>query len=252
MTKRADIPVITHCAGPHDGHISWQRMLSSAVGAAALITATTASAAGPSAEGDVYVYRLVNGYNKEVVGQLRYQVSKVERGNVTFSVTPDNPSAGVERTEIFTKEGNWLRHLLENHGQKVEYEFAAAYPAYVFPLEPGKSWSLRVSATVPTTGQRRSVRVDGRVIGNERIRVPAGEFDTVKIRRLVYPGDADYYLPETHIIEFDWYAPALGRTVRTERKSDYLDLTRCHEESSCVYHGDWDVFELVDIRALKP
>jgi len=232
----------------------WARVLSAAAGITTLVAGTlspAAFAAAPPATGDAYVYRLVNGYNKETRGQLRYQVSRVEPDRITISVTPDNPEAGAQRTDVYTQEGNWLRHPVESHGKKVEYEFVTAYPAYVFPLEPGKSWSVRVKATVPDVGRERSVRVDGRVIGNERIRVPAGEFDTVKIRRFVYPGDTDFMLSETQIVEFEWYAPALGRAVRTERTSTYLDFNSCGEDGLCDARGDWDVFELVESHVIK-
>jgi hypothetical protein len=209
-----------------------------------------ALAAGPAA-GDAYVYRLVNGYNKEIRGQLHYQVSKVEGGNATVLVTPDTAEGGVQRTDLYTGEGNWLRHPLDSHGQLVQYEFATAYPAYVFPLEPGKTWSVRVKASVAGTARPRSVRVDGKVLGNERISVPAGEFDTVKIRRIVYPGDTDYFLTETQITELDWYAPALGRAVRTERRSQWLDLASCFEQGSCVDYGDWHIFELAPAGVAK-
>lgn len=210
-----------------------------------------ACSTGALATGDVYLYRLVNGYNNEVRAQIRYQVDRVDAGSVTLSVTPENAEGGVQRTDIYTREGNWLRRPMESHGQKVEYVFSTAYPAYVFPLDAGKNWSMRVDATVPGTGQRRSVRVDGKVIGTERVRVPAGEFDTVKIRRLVYPGDATFFLPETHIVEFDWYAPALGRSVRSETRSQWFDLALCPELGSCLYYGDWDVLELVEAPRTK-
>lgn len=210
-----------------------------------------AQPAGALAAGDAYVYRLTNGYSKEVVGQLRYEVGKLDASGVTFQVTTDNAGAGVQRVEIYTKDGNGVRHPLESHGQQVEYEFAAAYPAYAFPLDPGKSWSVRVRASVRGEARSRSVRVDGKVLGNERIRVPAGEFDAVKIRRLVYPGDSDNFRTETQIMEFEWYAPALGRLVRTERRSNWQDASRCHEESDCNYYGAWDVIELVTAPAAK-
>lgn len=230
---------------------SWPRVVSLAAGSAALVVVTTAFAAAPPVAGDAYVYRLVNGYSKESRGQLRYQVARVEPDRVTVSVTPDNPEAGAQRTDVYTQEGNWLRHPVESHGAKVEYEFATVYPAYVFPLEPGKSWSVRVKATVPGERRARSVRVDGRVLGNERIRVPAGEFDTLKIRRYVYPGDTDFMLTETQIVEFEWYAPALGRAVRTERTSTYQDFNLCGEDAPCDARGDWDVIELVESRVTK-
>ena len=80
---------------------------------------------------------------------------RAEGGNHTLTVVPDNAAAGSQRTVVYTKEGNWLRHTMESHGEKVEYVFSTPYPAYVFPLDAGKSWSVRVPATVPATGQRR-------------------------------------------------------------------------------------------------
>jgi len=231
-------------------HPSWLRVISVAGGSAALVIATTALAATPPITGDAYVYQLVNGYNKETRGKVSYQIARVEPDRITVSVTPDNPEAGKQRTEVFNQEGNWLAHEVESHGQKVHYEFAAAYPAYVFPLEQGKSWSLRVSATVAGEQRARSVRVDGKVLGAERIRVPAGEFDTIKVRRYVYPGDHAFLLSETYVTEIDWYAPALGRAVRTERNSIYLDLNSCGF-ARCEARGDWDIYELVESRPAK-
>ena len=213
-----------------------------------------AFAAAELVSGSTYSYRLVNGYSKEVRGQLHYRVDKVDPGSYTVSVSPDRAAAGYERTEIYTKEGNSLRRLLESHGQKVEYVFSTPYPAYVFPLDPGKSWSTRVNATVPGASRARSVRVDGTVLGRERIQVPAGEFDTVKVQRVVYPGDPEFFRTETRMVEIDWYAPALGRTVRTETRSEYLDMSQCGGDEGggdCGFRGDWDVLELVDSGAAR-
>ena len=220
-------------------------------GSVALIVASASFAATPPVAGDIHVYRLLNGYNKETRGKLTYQVTQVEGDRVTVSVTPDNPEAGRQRTEVYTREGNWMAHEVENHGQKVPYEFAEAYPAFVFPLEQGKSWSIRVKATVPDEQRPRSVRVDGKVIGSERIRVPAGEFDTIRVRRTVYPGDHAFMLSETYVMETDWYAPALGRVVRTERDSRYVDLQSCSGFARCEARGDWDIYELVESRVAK-
>lgn len=201
------------------------------------------------AVGDTWVYRVSNGYNNEARGQIRYQVEKVDAGRAVTSATPDDPYLGQAYTVVYTQQGNWLRHPVASHGQSVERDFATAYPAYVFPLEPNKSWSLRVNATDPATGRRNSVRVDGKVLGAERIRVPAGEFDTIRIRRLVYGGDWDGFLGETHTHETDWYAPALGRPVRTESNSEWRDMASCGKHGCPWMRGDWNVYELV---AFKP
>jgi hypothetical protein len=216
--------------------------------AAALCFAAGPAAATPSV-GDTHVYRLVNGYNGQVRGLLENRVDKVDASGVTVTVTPDSPHAGSGVTKLFTKDGNWLRHPVESHGAKVMYKFATPYPAYVYPLEPGKSWSVRVRASVAGETRTRSVRIDGKVLQAERIRVPAGEFDTLKIRRLVYPGDPNYDQMETQIIEFEWYSPELKRAVRIERRSEWIDPGRCGMVTGCDFHGDWDILELVETRA---
>ena len=105
---------------------------------------------------------------------------------------------------------------------------------------------MRVNAYVPATGGQRSVRVDAKVIGNERISVPAGEFDTVKIERSIYAGDAEYNLRETNTFEVEWYAPALGRSVRLVSKSEYRDTAKGIRNQ--LMRGDWNIFELTTIQ----
>lgn len=218
--------------------------------AVALAGAGGTAAAAP-AVGDTYTYRLVNGYNKEARAQVRHEVSGTGSDGITIRITPDSAEAGSQHTVVVTPEGNWLRHLVESHGQKVEYRFATAYPAYVFPLDTGKTWSVWVRANVPGEARGRNVRVDGRVMGAERIRVPAGEFDTIRIRRVVYPGDVDFMLGQTTVTETDWYAPALGRPVRTERRSIWMDQALCGQFPPCEARGDWDIYELVEARPAK-
>jgi hypothetical protein len=201
--------------------------------------------------GGAYVYRVINAYNKDTVGHLRQELSPAStaQGEVV-SVSVDSPALGMARTEIYAPHGQWLRRPLDNHGRPVEYEFGAALPAVQPQLPPGQSWSVRVPAKVAGEGRNRSVRIDGSVLGHERIRVPAGEFDTVKFQRIIYAGDADFSISETRIIEVDWYAPALGRSVRTETRSAWRDTrSGCRRPEHCDYRGDWLVFELAEAPA---
>ena len=217
--------------------------------AVAGVTLLVSSWAHAVTTGDTYRYRLLNGYNGEAVADVQYQVAGVDGDRVTMTVSPDLSAAGGgERTEVVNRDGNGLRQQLYSHGAPMDYEFAAAYPAYAVPLDAGKSWSTRVAARVAGEGGQRSVRVDGRVVGRERVRVPAGEFDVIKIRRTVYPGDGQDFAQETQIYETEWYAPALGRWVRKEIRSEYLDLSTCTKAGGCDVGGPWDVYELVEKR----
>jgi hypothetical protein len=199
---------------------------------------------------DTFVYRVTNGYNRETVGHLRQVLTP---GSTTYNqvvdVTVDSPMLGVPRSEVYAGAGLWQRRTIDSHGVPVEYVFASPLPAVQSPPTPGQSWSTRVNAAVTLGGEtlRRSVRVDGTVLGTERIRVPAGEFDTVKIRRQIYSGDRELDKTETRTYEVDWYAPALGRSVRTETRSSWMQS--CGRRY-CESRGDWFIYELAETQAV--
>ena len=221
-------------------------LLAALIAAAASASAAVQAPAAPlPVAGDTYVYRVINAYNNEIRGQLSYRVDKTEADRITQSVSADQPGMRAAATEILTPDGKWLRHTIVNHDRLVDYAFSPAYPSYEFPLDTGKEWSTRVNAVNAETATSHSLRIDATVVGTERIRVPAGEFDTIKIRRSVYAGDSANYLhlTETNIFETEWFAPALGRTVRIARNSGYLDLSR--GPRSRVMRGDWEIHELV-------
>jgi hypothetical protein len=201
------------------------------------------------AGGDTYVYRVVNGYNNESRGQVSYRVQSADAGRVVMSVLTEESGAKLASTEIYTRDGNGLRHPVVNRARAVDYEFAQAFPNYEMPLDPGKHWTGRVNAMNPATGVTRSVRVDGTVVGTERVRVPAGEFDTIKIRRTVYAGDGEYPQSQTTIAETDWFSPSLGRSVRVARVSGYVDPARGRHNQ--FVRGDWDIYELVSAPAAR-
>ena len=212
------------------------------------IALTSIDKPAPPRAGDRYTYVVRNGYNSEQVLRLDYRVDQVSAGNYIVAINPE-PSPGMSpRTATFSNDGNWIRHVLYNHDQPVDYEFSPAYPAYAFALASGQTWSQRVNARDPATGKVRSVRVDGKVLGAERIRLAAGEFDTVKIYRLIWAGDWDGFLTETVITETEWYSPKLGRAVRLDRNSQWYDRSRSSSgtifNTNQLMRGDWHVMEL--------
>ena len=82
--------------------------------------------------------------------------------------------------------------------------------------------------------------------GWERVKVPAGEFDALVIERTVFDNFWDYTRKQSDIREREWYAPALGRVVRKEGRSQYLDLLRCQGKICPSYELDnWLVYELL-------
>ena len=187
--------------------------------------------------GDAWTYVARNGYNNETLGNWRYAVAAAAGGETRIAITrsaTDAPSV-----EIATADGGFREHALPNLPR---YRFDPPFVAYGFPLAPGRSWDHTVSAYNTATQRSQKVRVLGWVTGWERIRVPAGEFDTLKIARATYAGDGDFWRTQTEIYESDWFAPQIGAIIKHEERSQWIQRTyRGHP----LYQGDRTTLELI-------
>ncbi|MGH6692454.1 MAG: hypothetical protein ACREF4_17440, partial [Gammaproteobacteria bacterium] len=105
------------------------------------------------------------------------------------------------------------------------FDYSPAYRAFDFPIAPGKTWRARLTATDPANGRRFPVWIEGAVLGWERIKVPAGEFDALRVKRTVYFDYYDYTTRgRSEFIEYEWYAPAVKQAVRREAYGVYFSL----------------------------
>ena len=208
--------------------------------------------------GSHWRYAVRDGYTHLPRGTVEYRVSAVKGDTVTVEVLTD----GRESTEVYTGDGNWLRRPATN---MQEFTYSPAYPAFAFPLAPGKRWVSRVTATDPADGRRFPARIEGAVLGWERIRVPAGEFDALRVQRHVF---LDYFQQNVRgqsvIEESEWFAPALNHVVRRETNSRYLSYIysgsrpgllrvrgggRNDGTSPTFVRDDWLIYELVSYSA---
>ena len=218
--------------------------------------------------GDSWTYAVHDGYTKLERGTLRHTVTAVEAGKIVLAV---EQSAGLgvgcrsvardgsldtrpgssqvlcgeaaKRWEL-APGGAWLRHPLTNGST---YTFTPPYPACEFPLAAGKTWSGKVRSHDLATGRDFDVHYSAAVVGWERVKVPAGEFDTLVIERAVFDGYWDYTRGQSEIREREWYAPAIGRVVRKEGRSQYLEQMACGLDRGCPFHetDHWLVYELL-------
>jgi hypothetical protein len=93
------------------------------------------------------------------------------------------------------------------------------------------------------------VHTRGKVVGWERVRIPAGEFDALKVRRYVYAGNSDARRTQEEIVETDWYVPAIRKAAVMEGSSQHFDNSRGGGDGGGEYperiRGDWLRAELV-------
>jgi hypothetical protein len=103
-------------------------------------------------------------------------------------------------------------------------EYKPFYPTLQFPLEPGKRWR-GVGQWYNGSGVLRH-DVTSQVTGWERVAVPAGTFDAVRIvvrGGISESGSINYYAQNGSISSVIWYAPSIGQIVKKE--IDHRDQT---------------------------
>ena len=211
------------------------------------------SAAAPAiGVGETWIYSVRDGFTGLDRGTERYRVDQVAGGNITVA----RERMGIEEVQIYDGNWNWLSHRATN---LQSFNYSPAYQAFDFPLTPGKRWRATLTATDPADGRRFPVHVEGKVIGWERVKVPAGEFDTIKIVRGVF---VDYWelsvRGSSQITETEWYAPAVKQSVRREASSKYWSWLGANDNDSGFVRvrgkdgggpqwllDDWLVYELV-------
>jgi hypothetical protein len=208
--------------------------------------------------GAQWTYRVRDGYTDLPRPTERYRVTEVAGDRVVVTVSRENAA---DETQFYDRRWNWLRHRATN---LQSFVYNPPYPALVFPLAAGHTWSARLTATDPATGRHFPLTVDGAVLGWERVKVPAGEFDTLKVRRVVF---LQYYEPNvrgrSEIVETEWYAPAVNQAVRRETTARYLSylygdggagLLRVRGMGDGgggprIVPDDWLIYELTDYSA---
>ena len=191
--------------------------------------------------GAFWEYAVRDRYTGSPRGLYRYTVSRADPDRVVVDLTRDGERID---TYLYTPDWKGLEHPLRNI-QRFRYE--PAFPAYVFPLYPGQSWRRVVASTDLQTGRSYRTHVHANVGGWRRIRVPAGEFDALEVRRRIYAGNSEFFNLQEEIDEVDWYAPSIGQVVASEGHSSHLDTSRSGggRGRPLRVRGDWLVGELV-------
>ena len=191
--------------------------------------------------GQYWEYAVRDGYTGLPRGLVRHTVAAAETGRIVVDVTREGQRID---THVYATGWNPIEEPLTNL-QRFRYD--PPFPAYDFPIYAGKAWRRVVRATDPVTGRSYNVHVHASVGGLRRIRVPAGEFDALQVRRYVYAGNAEFFRLQEEIVQSDWYAPAIGNVIVSEGSSSHIDTSRSGggRGRPLRVRGDWLIAELV-------
>lgn len=173
--------------------------------------------------GDRWTYQELNAHNGNVIGSFGYEVLALEGGAVRLQVS-DSKNVSTQ-----TWPGHWNQFELVD-GRRFVYDAGEV--------------NGKTTAFNPATNEKVSIKVQTSFLGREKIRVPAGEFDTQKILRYIYVDDREWWKSQTRVRQISWYSPSAGQFVKQESQPSHFDLRRSKHDT--LIEGDWSRWVLTD------
>lgn len=180
--------------------------------------AEAGQAVGAPLSGTRWRYQRINLYNDLPIEE---RICEVESVQPSLVVAWRDPSGRVVARERYASA--W-RVIEEPHfAEPIRY--AEPVPVVPDPLRAGASLSVVTQYEIPGGIRAQRWRTDLRAPGWERVSVPAGTFDALRIERQSYFEPWQNVRFRARRVETLWYAPAVGRWVRRDWTGYYYDET---------------------------
>ncbi|MYM30296.1 hypothetical protein GTP58_18345 [Duganella sp. CY15W] len=162
--------------------------------------------------GDSWTYQYTDVWKGVKGNTNRMEVTAVDENGIHVDVKRAASGALIS-TQLFSPQMNPV--------DRGAMHFAPSFARYAFPLAPGKEWNSDVTGNNPKQGKNWRYQIKGKVLDWEKVKVPAGEFDALKI-----VVEATYSAQDTftkngsgQLTETVWFVPELNNFV----KLDYRD-----------------------------
>lgn len=192
--------------------------------------------------GDRWHYDECNGFNGLRVAGIDMQVTEVSPdGTLALRLSVEGmPLSSLRDGQIEPYHSPW--NVAEDAAFDLRNRYDPALPLLPWPLRPGDVHRHDSQVSVPGDAQRYRWTVITRVGEWERVSVPAGEFDALRIHRrihFVHPDFARDYAARSDTL---WYAPSVGRWVQREWRGEYQ--RRFERRDPVVYQEDRVIWKL--------
>lgn len=164
--------------------------------------------------GDRWRYSEVNGFNGERIAEVTCEAVEVAP-RVRIQLTDSRGRARAD--EVYTEP--WL--VVVEPFYDYPQTFETPVPILPEVLAAGAQSRITTAYRVPDASSRFGWQqyLDAR--GWQRIRVPAGEFDTLLVQRRIWFSHVDRWRLYPYRWDLAWYAPAVNRWVRREWSGEY-------------------------------
>ena len=104
------------------------------------------------------------------------------------------------------------------------YRFPTPLPRVTFPVAPGQRSSKWVDVIAQPSGAKGQINYFFRTRGWEKLTMPAGPFDAIRVDVLMVLDDSTPFRNATNCNFTYWYSPAARGTVRERRTAQYTQL----------------------------
>ncbi len=216
--------------------------------------ATASQPAGPARKfepptvrlGDRWVYREINRYNGLPLADVEVVVTSASPLTCSVARIRSDTVAGEiarpDRVQVERYADPWTVDLEPTYD--LTMDFADPMPILPATLRVGEADYRKTSYTVQGYSGRYRWTQRLKAVGAERIATPAGNFDCLRVQRMIWFDYPDVFRFGSSRIDNAWYAPEVNRWVRREWTGDYK-----HENSlgkmGSLRREDWVRWELV-------
>jgi hypothetical protein len=162
--------------------------------------------------GDSWTYNYIDNWKKEVVDVSVDKITEISAKEIKVEWVSKKFKNG---TNLFNQDFN---ATIRNSGSSIEIRSSPEWPRYSFPMKPGKVWQQQVTWTKSNEPDWKVVAdLKGTAQGWEKITVPAGTFDSLRIElQGRYTGSNSQRNWSGSQKEVYWFAPAVKRIVKYE------------------------------------
>lgn len=156
--------------------------------------------------GEVAVYTMNNRADNRTVEET-VTVTAVESELIRFShVRP-----GREPAEL---EGLFTPDMRQVQSGTSGTRFDPPAPLIKIPMAVGDTWK-NAAEMVTRDNAKSKTDFEYKVVGTEKVKTPAGEFETFKIESGGWVTGVSW-TGSVRVAQVQWYAPSIGRVVRSE------------------------------------
>ena len=190
----------------------------------AATAASAQSAAAPAIKvGDRWVYNVTSGVGiSPVTYQETREVTAVGAGGIKVKITGKNAAgADFTRVEDYAAPGSLRSGALCMDEVR---RYPTPLQRVTFPIAPGQRSTKWVDVVSEPDGKKGQINYSVRTRSWEKVTVPAGTFDAIRVDVLMILDDSDAFRNGTNCNFTYWYSPAASGTVRERRSAQYTDV----------------------------